>query len=423
MRVKTPTKSSTKRSSKAFPITIEDIFKTAKTTDLKKNDIRVREFSIRTEPKNEKSPIIKQKYVPLSISSNIYEVLKAIEKIEEGIKGNNITQGENMFAYCSQCLEGEAKRQFELLKKSSSSLSAATFKKTTQQLTTYFCAKDLLIHQQSYMRYNMRKLVEKTMREFVYAAITLNNELSQLPPLFNNIQKLPDSEFLHAVHQNVDKPYQDIIKFHGFKLSDGIVKDYIEMCKRANLDESDGYSSDNAYEKKKAKKKKRKSGSCADGERKKSAKSKKESDDAPFYCSHHGWNDSHVTKKCYTLQNQAKKSKYSKGNKKEVMILESKLESKAVSHKTAKEELKLQKKINAKLYTRMKLLQARLKYEKGESKNEDANAQPPGGIGPIPRKAKKKKDDIFSVSLSDEDKNEESSNESGKTTDTDSDSD
>ena len=109
MRV-TPTKSSTKKSSKAFPITIEDIFKTADTTELKKNDIRIREFSIRTEPKNEKSPIIKQKYVPLSISSNIYEVLKVIGKIEEGIKGNNITQGENMFAYYSQCLEGETKR-------------------------------------------------------------------------------------------------------------------------------------------------------------------------------------------------------------------------------------------------------------------------------------------------------------------------
>ena len=109
MRVKTSTKSSTKRSSKAFPITIEDIFKTAKTMELKKNNICVREFSIRTEPKNKKSPIIKQKYVPLSIPSNIYEVLKAIEKIEEGIKGNNITQGEKNFAYCSQCLEGEAK--------------------------------------------------------------------------------------------------------------------------------------------------------------------------------------------------------------------------------------------------------------------------------------------------------------------------
>ena len=107
----------------------------------------------------------------------------------------------------------------------------------------------------------MVKPGDKTMRDFVYAAITLNNSLAQLPPLFNNSQKIPASEFLHAVHQNVSKPYRDIIKFHGFKLSDGIVKDYIEMCERANLEDSDGYSSDNAYNKKKAKKKKRKNAS------------------------------------------------------------------------------------------------------------------------------------------------------------------
>ena len=200
MRVKNPTKSSTKKSSKALLITIEDIFKTAENTELKKNNIRVRKFSIRTEPKNNKSPIIKQKYMPLSIPSNIYEVLKAIEKIKEVIKGNNIIQGENMFTYCAQCLESEAKRQFELLKKGSNSLSAAAFKEITQQLTTYFCAKDLLIQQQSYMRYNMIKPVGKTMREFLYAAITLSNALLQLTPLFNKSQKIPEAEFLHAIH-------------------------------------------------------------------------------------------------------------------------------------------------------------------------------------------------------------------------------
>ena len=114
-------------------ITIEDIFKTVDTTKLKKNDMRVREFSVRTEPTNKKSPIIKRRYYPLDIPSNIYEVLQAIKKIEEGIKGNNITTGANMFAYFSQCLEGEAKRQFELLKKQKSSLSVNALKTSTQQ--------------------------------------------------------------------------------------------------------------------------------------------------------------------------------------------------------------------------------------------------------------------------------------------------
>ena len=91
-RRKTPPKTSSKSATKKlFLITIKDIFKTADTSELKKNDIRVREFSIRTEPKNEKSPTIKQRYVPLGIPATIYEVLKATKKIEEGIRGNNIT--------------------------------------------------------------------------------------------------------------------------------------------------------------------------------------------------------------------------------------------------------------------------------------------------------------------------------------------
>ena len=85
--------------------------------ELKKNNLRIRKYSIRTNPKNEKSPTIKSKFVPLDIPGNTYDVLLAIEKIEDGIQGNNITVGANQFAFFSQCLEGEVKRQFEVLAK------------------------------------------------------------------------------------------------------------------------------------------------------------------------------------------------------------------------------------------------------------------------------------------------------------------
>ena len=82
-----------------FSITIEDIFRTTETSKYNKNDICVREMSIRTEPTNDKSPTVKSKFVPLDIPSSIYEVILAINKIEQGIKGNNITKGENMFSF------------------------------------------------------------------------------------------------------------------------------------------------------------------------------------------------------------------------------------------------------------------------------------------------------------------------------------
>ena len=64
-----------------------------------------------------KSSTIKSKFIPLDISGNMYDVLLAIEKIEDGIRGNNITVGANQFSFFSQCLEGETKGQFEVLAK------------------------------------------------------------------------------------------------------------------------------------------------------------------------------------------------------------------------------------------------------------------------------------------------------------------
>ena len=90
----------------------------------------------------------------------------------------------------------------------------------------------------------MVKPVGKAMREFLHIDIKLNNTLEKLSLLFNELQKILDNKFLHTVHQNVKKLYRDIIKFHSFKLSNRVVKDYIKMCERVNQDVSDCYSSD-----------------------------------------------------------------------------------------------------------------------------------------------------------------------------------
>ena len=92
-------KSLTNSDGSKYPITIGDIFKTADNSELKKNDLRIREFSIRTDPKDEKSPTIKSKFVPLDIPSSTYKVLIALDKIDAGMKGNNITKGDNQFAF------------------------------------------------------------------------------------------------------------------------------------------------------------------------------------------------------------------------------------------------------------------------------------------------------------------------------------
>lgn len=99
------------RKNRNTTITIKDRFKMVNNPQIK-NDICIQELSIRTEPMNKKSPIIKKKYIPLDIPENIYKVLQAFDKIDDGIKGNKISNRTNMFSYFGQCLKGEAKRQF-----------------------------------------------------------------------------------------------------------------------------------------------------------------------------------------------------------------------------------------------------------------------------------------------------------------------
>ena len=312
---KKTTRTTVNTSGLIFPITKEDIFRTTETFEYNKNNIHTREMSIRTELANHKSPMVKSKFVPLDIPSSIYEVILVIDKIKQGIKCNNITKGENMFSFFRECLKGEAKRQFEVLKAKNLSLSANTLTAVKKELVEYFCVKDILIHQQSYMRYKLQPPVGKTVSEFVYTATTLNNLLGKLPPLYNASQSLLHGEFLYTDHQNAEKPYRGIVKFHSFKLGDRELADYIEICKRATVhpqsNNNSSVENNTRRTKQKSDRKKKVHKTTkqdkAKNERPRTSKQNK----GDFYCAHHGPNDTHSSKDCYTLKNAKEKRKKS----------------------------------------------------------------------------------------------------------------
>ena len=221
--------------------------------------------------------------------------------------------------------------------------------------------KDVLIHQQKYMQYKLKKPFDKTVCKFVYAATTLNGQWGKLPPSFNDTQKIQDSEFLYAVHANADKEYKDIVKFHGFQLGNGNTDDYIEMCERASQDDcsessGDEYARKQTSRKKKDKRKSRVPNSGAHNENRENRENK-------FKCSHHGWNPTHSSDNCYTL-NKKKKAKNAKGrgkrNSNEVLMLEETLAKKNDDLAIVDGKFKLQKKVSRALHSRMKVLEARL---------------------------------------------------------------
>jgi hypothetical protein len=71
---------------------------------LSKYDLTVREMTMRTDPTNESSPVIKRKFKPLDDPSNVLDVLQGVLLIKEGAVGNNVATGPLQHRHWRGCL-------------------------------------------------------------------------------------------------------------------------------------------------------------------------------------------------------------------------------------------------------------------------------------------------------------------------------
>ena len=124
-----------------------------------------------------------------------------------------------------------------------------------------------------------------------------------------------------------DKSYHDIIKFHGFKLANGVVINYINICEHVKQDEnSDVESVNNNLLKQKNRKKKEWSRHSNKGQTR-ARKNRKEKDNDYFYWKFHGSNETQNKKKCWTLNTKLKKKKWKESSTREMMVLEKKTDN------------------------------------------------------------------------------------------------
>ena len=136
------------------PVMIEDIM--METEPFKKNDVTIREMMIRTDPTNDNSPVIKKRFKPLNNPSTVLEVLQGILVIKEGVVGNNVTTGPNMYAYWRGCLEGNALRKFQELTTQVGTETIGHLSQVEQRLVTFYSPKEVLTQQTRYIRTKMR---------------------------------------------------------------------------------------------------------------------------------------------------------------------------------------------------------------------------------------------------------------------------
>ena len=151
------------------------------------------DLSVLADPQNEDSTSIKRNIRILDHPKNLIKVLRARLKISQILTGNNTTTGSNQYRFTQTFLDGEALRIFDLKLTELCHETVANITLVMNHVVAYFGPKECLSKQKRYLRYKMEKQRNLTTRQYVGLVRNLNASMSQMPPLFNEIQKIDES--------------------------------------------------------------------------------------------------------------------------------------------------------------------------------------------------------------------------------------
>jgi hypothetical protein len=204
-----------------------------------KCDLTVREMMMRTDPTNESSPVIKRKFKPLDNPSNVLDVLQGVLLIKEGAIRNNVATGPSQHRHWRGCLAGTALDKFNEHALAVGNETAANLFIVEQRLITFFAPREVLCHQQTRcIRFHMRKPEELSTRQHVGAVATLNDTLSKLPPAFDDLQKVSDTDMMDVLASKAPKGHKELMTDHCFDPQTATKAEFVEICERAETKEA-----------------------------------------------------------------------------------------------------------------------------------------------------------------------------------------
>jgi hypothetical protein len=297
------------------PIMIEEILDGAPA--FSKYDLTIREMIMRTDPTKELSPVIKRKFKPLDNPSNVLDVLQGVLLIKEGAIGNNVTTGPSQHRHWRGCLTETVLDKFNEHALAVGNETAANLFIVEQRLITFFAPREVLRQQTRHIRFHVRKPEEVSARQHVGAVATLNDTLSKLPPAFDDIQKVSDTDMMNILASKAPKGHKELMTDHGFDPQTATTAEFVVICERAETKEalqtrkqshdSDDDSSDDEIQRPKKPKKKAKTSSHHNSRER-----------SKLYCKEHGPNPTHNTSTCKVLLNRGGKDNWNqpspKGN-------------------------------------------------------------------------------------------------------------
>jgi hypothetical protein len=153
--------------------------------------------------------------------------------MEEGLLGNNVTTGPNQYTSVRQFLSGESLKVFNEAAVANGHETVVNMVLTLNALVRFNCPNKVLSAQTDYIKNKLRKPDKMTMRPFVRYFNNLNAICEQLPPLFNNTQKIAAQKSTIILAKRAPKAHKAMLVQHGFNPENGSIENFIDYCERA----------------------------------------------------------------------------------------------------------------------------------------------------------------------------------------------
>ena len=103
---------------------------------------------------------------------------------------------------------------------------------------SYFSPKYCLYKQKRYLRYKMEKPRKLTTRQYVGLVRDLNSRMEQMPPLFQESQKLDRSELVKSLANKAPRSHKAMLIYQGFNPETGDLETFVDQCKQAETREN-----------------------------------------------------------------------------------------------------------------------------------------------------------------------------------------
>ena len=102
-------------------------------------------------------------------------------------------------------------------------------------VVAFFGPKKCLSKQKRYLRYKMEKPHKLTTRQYVGLVRDLNSRMAQLTPIFQESQKLDESEMINYLANKAPRSHKAILISQGFNPETADIETFVEHCERAKI--------------------------------------------------------------------------------------------------------------------------------------------------------------------------------------------